>query len=186
MQVLSREQLVGRAFLRLVNVTFTYRKFNGSVSKPVERIVLERGDSVGMLLHDVQRDEVILVEQVRMPTLATGNGMLMEVPAGVIDGHDSAEATAMREIKEETGAPPATLERIAAFYLSPGACSERVHLFYAPYPEGLEVKENAGLETEDEDIRVWRIPLAEAFTMICDGRIQDAKTIVALLWLKVR
>ncbi len=183
MRVLAQEELFRKGFFKWVNVRFTYRKFNGSISDPIERIVFERGASVGMLLHDIPSNEVILVEQVRVATLPSGHGMLLEIPAGVIEGSDSPESTAHREITEETGAQPAELEHISTFYLSPGACSERLHLFYAPYPNGLDIKEYAGLADENEDIRVHRLPVAQVMGMIKSGQIADAKTLVALLWL---
>jgi ADP-ribose pyrophosphatase len=184
--VLAKEDVLKRDFFQWVNVRFQFRRFDETLSETVERIVFERGDSVGMLMHDVRRDEVILVEQLRIATLGNGTGWLLEIPAGMIDGADSPEATALREIREETGGPPAALELISTFYMSPGACSERIHLFYAPYPEGLEIQERAGLASENEDIRVCRVPFADALEMIKDGRIADAKTIVGLLWLQTR
>jgi ADP-ribose pyrophosphatase len=184
--VLAKEELLSRAMFRWINVRFTFHRFDGTVSEPVERIVFERGDSAGMLLHDLARNEVILLEQVRIATLDSGTGLLLEIPAGVIEPGDSAEDTARREIQEETGAPPGQLVWISSFYPSPGACSERVHLFYAPYPEGVETAQTTGLAAENEDIRVLRVPLEEAFQMVRDGRIQDAKTIIGLQWLLIR
>jgi len=184
--VLSTEEVFSRDFFRWVSIRFTYRRYDGTTSGPVDRIVFDRGDSVGMLLHDIPRNEVILVEQLRIAAVGHGTGWLLELPAGRIETGDSPEATASREVREETGAEAAEMEPIASFYLSPGACSERLHLFYAPYPEGLEIQEHAGLAEENEDIRVARVPFEEALEMIKDGRLADAKTILGLLWLQAR
>jgi len=184
--ILSREEVFRVGFFRWFNVKFTFRRFDGTVSDAVERVVFERGDSVGMLLHDLTTDEIILVEQVRVATVGGGSGWILELPAGKIDGEDSAEATALREIREETGAEATRLEPISCFYPSPGSCSERLHLFYAPYADGLVVSDHAGLAAEDEDIRVLRVPLDEGLRMVEDGRIVDGKTILGLFWLKAK
>lgn len=186
MNVLAKEEILARAHFKWFNVNFTFRRFDGTVSRPIQRIVFERGDSVGMLLHDLPRDEIVLVEQLRIATAEHGSGLLLEIPAGVLDSGEQPEQTAAREIQEETGAGPTELQPISTFYLSPGACSERIHLFYAPYPKGLKIAEHAGLAEENEDIKVHRVPFIEAMEMVEDGRIADAKTIVALYWLRAR
>src|SRR5579859_3727830 len=117
LSVLESEEILSRGIFHWRKVKLTYRRFDGSVSEPVERIVFDRGDSVGMLLHDLSGNEVILVEQLR---IAAG-GRLLELPAGTVEKGDEPEATAHREIQEETGAQPAAVQLICTFYLSPGA-----------------------------------------------------------------
>jgi ADP-ribose pyrophosphatase len=184
--LLAKDEVFRHAFYRGYIARFSYTRFDGTTAGPVDRFVLDRGDSVGMLLHDVPRNEVILVEQLRVATLDHSSGLLLELPAGRIEPGDEPAETAVREIREETGAQPPELERVATFYLTPGGSSERLHLFYAPFQAGLKVEEHGGLAEENEDIRVHRVPVPNAMEMIKDGRIADAKTILALLWLGTR
>jgi len=77
---------------------------------PITRLVLERGDSVAVLPHDPLAGALLLCEQFRAPTVARGPGWMVEIPAGMLDENEVAEACARREILEETGhevkAPP--------------------------------------------------------------------------------
>ncbi len=56
------------------------------------------------LLCDPARGTIILTRQFRMPAYLNGHtdGMLLEVPAGLLDGDDAATAM-RRELEEETG-----------------------------------------------------------------------------------
>ena len=119
-------------------------------------------------------DEVVLVRQYREAVRES----LLEIPAGVLDveGEDGAGCAA-RELLEETGyRADAPLERLGWIYTSPGFADERIGLFLARDVEPSDPKPNT-----DEDIEVVLLPLAEAARAIADGRIVDAKTIVALL-----
>ncbi len=101
---------------------------------------------------------------------------LIELPAGTIDSGETPFETAHRELIEETGYRAASLEPLCEFLMSPGILNERMHLFLAT---GLTAGEQA-LEA-GEQIERLIVPWDEALSMIDDGRIQDAKTIVGLL-----
>jgi len=119
-------------------------------------------------------DEVVLVRQYREAVRES----LLEIPAGVLDveGEDGAGCAA-RELLEETGyRADAPLELLGWIYTSPGFADERIELFVAGNVEPSDPKPNT-----DEGIEVVLLPLAEAARAIADGRIVDAKTIVALL-----
>ncbi|NLG28594.1 MAG: NUDIX hydrolase, partial [Chloroflexi bacterium] len=87
---------------------------------------------------------------------------------------------------EEAGYRLETLEPLGACYLSPGACTERIHLYLAPISPAQRVAAGGGLPGTGENIRVCALPLAEALAMVTDGRIRDAKTIIALQHLALR
>jgi len=116
--------------------------------------------------------EVILLRQYRH---ATG-GWLLEVPAGKLDGEESPEACARRELEEETGFRAGELSPLGSIWSSPGFCDERIWLFLAT---GLEAAEQR-LE-EDEVLVVERIPFERAVEMAADGEIVDSKSTCALL-----
>jgi ADP-ribose pyrophosphatase len=103
---------------------------------------------------------------------------LIELPAGTLEPPEPPHVTAERELIEETGYRPANIEFLHAFYLSPGILDERMHLYLAT---GLTAGETA--REEGEQIENWLVPWAEAIAMIFRGEIQDAKTIVGLLWV---
>lgn len=177
---------------RVVRARLQYRRFDGTMSRPITRISFERGDSVGVLLYDTREDMVILVRQFRYPVYAGLNhgrspddaaqeAWLLEVVAGIQEEGETVRDIAHRELLEEAGyRTEGELEHIATFYASPGGTSERIHL-YLGYVNGQSRSgAGGGLIAEGEDTQVVVLPLAEAMAQVSRGEIQDAKTIVAL------
>jgi len=185
-EILGKENLLNFYIFKASAVDFRYQRFDGSTAEPLPHFVLDRGESVGILLHDIPANEIVLVEQFRIACAENGPGWMLELPAGRIDANESPEDAARRETLEETGTEPNDINLISNFYLSPGGISERLHLFYCPFIDGISVGEHGGLEHESEDIRIHRFSLDKAYTMIESGEIIDAKTIIALYWLKIR
>lgn len=120
---------------------------------------------------------VLLVRQYRLPV----KQLLLELPAGGIDPGESVEEAVQRELREETGQRAGRLERLAAFYASPGYCDELMHLFLAT-----ELEPSPLAADSDENIEVVRMPLAEALALVERGEICDAKTIIGLWAARTR
>lgn len=139
--------------------------------KTVEREIVEHEPVAVMVPVDADGN-VVLVRQYRLPA----KGVLLEVPAGGIDGGESPEEAAQRELREETGLQARRLTLLGEFYVSPGFLTEYMHVFLA---EGLE--EAHAEADEDEDIVIVRMPLAEAVGMAERGELRDAKSIAAIL-----
>lgn len=116
--------------------------------------------------------DVLLVRQYRH---ATG-GYLLEVPAGKLDPGEEPEICARRELIEETGFRATRVIPLGVIWPTPGFCDERIWL-YAAF--GLLPDRQA---TEpDEVLALERLPWAEAVERAEDGRIEDAKSVCALL-----
>jgi len=159
-----------------------YERFDGTMSPPLARLCLERGDAVGVLLCDPERDQVVLVEQFRYPAYAAGEaGWLLEIVAGTVErGRDPAEV-ARAEVREEAGYEVDELEHLATCFLSPGGSSERVHLYLATVDVDTRKWAGGGLADEGEDTRLWVCSREEALALVASGGIADAKTVIALL-----
>ncbi len=67
------------------------------------REVFERGDSAAALIHDIERDVIVLAEQFRMATFEKGPGYLVEAMAGSVEEDEEPEACIRREMLEEVG-----------------------------------------------------------------------------------
>ncbi len=167
---------------KLDRAVLRYEKFNGCLSEEVTRLVFERGDSVAVLLYDRARNVVILVEQFRYPVYVRerDDGRLLEIVAGTIDRVCSPEVVARAELVEEAGCSLEELEYVTTFYPSPGACSERIHLYLGYLSSGARVGPGGGKLEEGEEIRVCEVRLSEALHLVRQGVIRDAKTIIAL------
>jgi ADP-ribose pyrophosphatase len=107
------------------------------------------------------------------------NQTLIELPAGTLEPPEPPAVTAERELIEETGYRAKKIELLHAFFLSPGILDEKMHLYVAT---GLTAGETA--REEGEEIENWLVPFEEAVAMVFRGEIQDAKSIVGLLWVE--
>ena len=105
--------------------------FNGGMSRPFDREVLQRRPVASVLPYDPIRDEVVLIEQFRAGKMLAGapDPWMIETVAGIIEDGETPEDMARREAVEEAGCTVTTLERMPSFYPSAGGCSEYVHMF---------------------------------------------------------
>ncbi len=170
----------------LHKVTFDYQDSKGNW-EPQVREVYDRGNGAAVLLYNKETGNVVLTEQLRMPTYFNGNssGMLIEVCAGLLDDHDP-ETAIKKEIEEETGYVISNVERVMDLYMSPGSVTEIVHLFMAHYTAKDKMSEGGGVAHENEDIKVHEYAFAKAYDMIQTGEIKDAKTVILLQHLKLQ
>jgi ADP-ribose pyrophosphatase len=174
-------------FFKVDEVRFSLSRHGGGQLEDVVRLVFERGDSAAALIHDTERDIIILTEQFRIATHEKGPGWLMEAAAGSIDEGETPEACIKREIREEIGYDVKKLTPIGCFYVSPGGTSERIFLYYAPVkPRQLVKPEARGLASEHEDVKRVEAPLKDFFRRLERGEFEDAKLLVAAWWLRAR
>jgi ADP-ribose pyrophosphatase len=118
---------------------------------------------------------VVVVRQFRYPL----GREFIELPAGKLDPGEAHEATARRELQEETGYAAAEWRRLGIVHNAIGYSDEGIELWLA---RGLQQR---GAQLEDgEFLEAFTLPLAEALEMVRDGRITDVKTVAGLLWLK--
>jgi len=184
--ILHEETTVLDDVFKVKTARLQFEKFDGALSKTVNRLNLERGHSAAILLHDTQNDAFILVEQFRYPAFAhkSGDGWLVEVIAGMVEEGETPKEVAIREAKEETGYEADGVELMSEFYASPGGSSERISVFFGKV--AAQVGEGGGCVEESEDIRVVRMPVNEAYERLDQGFFEDAKTVVALLCARER
>ena len=136
------------------------------------REVVEHGEVVAVVPL-LEGEDVLLVRQYRLPAAQT----LLEVPAGGVDEGEEPKEAAQRELGEECGQRAGRLERLGSFYVSPGFCSEFIHVFLATQLRPVRARPEP-----DEEIAVVRLPLAEALRLVHRGEIRDGKSIIGLMW----
>ena len=123
--------------------------------------------------------KVILVEQPRVAP----NCRCVELPAGLVGDLDpdaGIEATALKELNEETGFTAERIERVGDFYASPGMLSESFTLVRA---HGVRrIGEGGG--DENEDIKVHLVARGDIPNFLEQKRAEglgiDAKLLLLL------
>lgn len=139
----------------------------------VKREVLSKKNAVAGLVFNTETKKYILVSQWRPGSSST----LVEIVAGTLDvpGEDPRDAMA-REIEEEIGYKLDSIKLIDECYMSPGGSSEIITIYYCEVSN--KVSNGGGLEYEDID--VVEMTKEDIFST----RFKDAKTIIAINWLK--
>jgi ADP-ribose pyrophosphatase len=138
------------------------------------REVVEHARAVAVAAVDGAGD-VVLIEQYRHPL----RRRLWELPAGLmdIDGELPA-ACAARELAEETGLAAGRWSVLVDLATSPGFCTEAVRVFLA---RDVRAVPSVAAHEEEADLRVVRVPLADAVTAVLDGRIVNAAAVAGVL-----
>ncbi|HUG62984.1 MAG TPA: NUDIX domain-containing protein [Methylomirabilota bacterium] len=169
-----------RAVLHDGFVHFEMVTLDGLVhGRPAElkREVHDHGNGVAVLAFDPGRRTAVLVRQVRVAALMAGtDGLLIEAAAGIVDPGEDPADTARREAMEEAGLTLADLVYIGCPFSSPGAVTERVHLFLAEIDHGHARGNGGGVAHEHEELEVLELPLATLAAMADAGEILDMKT----------
>jgi ADP-ribose pyrophosphatase len=139
-------------------------------------VILHRGAVA--LLPMLEGNRICLIRNHRYAV----NKTLLEIPAGTIDPGEPPEACALRELQEETGYVAGRLTLLTEWWVSPGLFTERMYLFRCE-----DLRSGRSRLEPDESIEPVEVPWDEAVAMALDGRIEDAKSMLAILyWERLR
>lgn len=180
---IEKEEVVFNDHYKIVKAEVTHDTFKGS-SITATRLAFHRGDSVAIVLVEKESKSVVLTKQFRYPTTRHKKGWLLELPAGSIEEEECPLTCIKRETLEEVGYYISQPQQLFNFYTSPGASTERMFLFFAEVSSRDKIEKGGGKEDEQEDIKLLKIPLSE-IDYYLSKKIEDAKTIIALQWLKL-
>ncbi len=164
--LVSSEPLVASGYLHVVRDTIRFA--NGHEA---ERTVVEHPGAVALVVTD-EAGRWLLVRQYRHPAKRN----LREIPAGTREVGEPPELTAAREMREETGFAAGKLEQIGGAFMAPGFSAEFITFYLAT-----DLRADPLPQDHDEYIEApeW-LTLDEVHGAVDDGRIEDAKTMVAL------
>ncbi len=101
---------------------------------------------------------------------------MLELPAGKLEVGEDPKTCAVRELEEETGFVPISIESLGGVFVSPGYCTECIHMYFTD-----DVKETSQNLDDNEFLSVEHIPLKEAFDMVMSGELCDAKTQIGVM-----
>lgn len=117
--------------------------------------------------------EILMVRQYRNAL----DRYTLEIPAGGLNGTDEpTKAAAARELEEETGYRSEHVEFLVSIYTTVAFCNEKIDIYVAhnliPSEQNLD---------DDEFINVECYTPKALVDMIYAGKIQDSKTICAIM-----
>ena len=118
---------------------------------------------------------ILLERQYRYPSARE----FIEVPAGKLEAGEPHLETAKRELLEETGYTAKDWARLGVIHTAIAYTDEAIEIFLAKNLSLGERKLDAG-----EFLETLIVQFDEAIAMVRDGRITDAKTVAALLWVR--
>jgi ADP-ribose pyrophosphatase len=121
----------------------------------------------------VDKERIIFVRQYRY----TIGEETYEIPAGKIDAGETPLECVTRELEEETGYKSKKFEPLISFYPTSALSTELLHIFSA-----FKLEMGTLSPDEDEFVDTKIVSFKDALSMIEDGCIKDAKTIIALLY----
>ncbi|MFQ1701227.1 gamma-glutamylcyclotransferase [Loktanella agnita] len=173
------------SFFRLQGVDVTHRRFDGQRSHVLVREVFLGVDAVILLPYDPVRDKVLLVEQVRMGPAARRdpNPWMLEPIAGIVDARETPEDAAHREAAEEAELTLRHVEKVSAFYCSPGSSTDYFYTYVGLCDLPGSTAYLGGLEEEGEDIRLHPISFDRAMELADTGEIATGPLLFLLNWL---
>jgi ADP-ribose pyrophosphatase len=150
---------------------------NGEVT---QMDIVEHVGAVTLLPID-EHERILFVRQYRH---AAGR-QLLELPAGTLEADELPIECAHREVREETGMAAENLQKIGEFFLAPGYSTEYLYIYLATelHPDPLPGDKDEFLHLEPVDVE-------QAYKLILDGEINDAKSIAAMMlarpWLEAK
>lgn len=185
-EIISSEKLY-EGFYNMRKIQFRHKLFAGGWSGVVTRELLVKGAASAVMAYDPKRDNVVLVEQVRIgaydPQLST-SPWLFELIAGMIEEGETPENVALRESQEEAGVEIEHLQLALRVWDSPGGTFERIYLF-AGKVDSTKAQGLHGLAEEHEDIRVHVVTRETAYEWVQQGKIDNGIAVMGLQWLQL-
>ena len=176
------KRTIFQGYFRIDSYTLRHGLFDGGWSGTLKREVFERGHAAALLPFDPVRKHFVMCEQFRVGAYAGGmNPWQLEIVAGIIEEGESPEAVVRRETAEEAGRTVLDLWPVQRYLASPGGTSETIYLYL-----GRVSAEGAGgifgVPGEGEHIRVKVVEEKELRTLMDNGQITNAATLIMAQW----
>ncbi len=181
------EETVYQGHFQLKKIVFRHKLFSGEMSGEVVRELLVKGAASAVIAYDPVRDNVVLVEQVRIGAYEPNSPhspWLVELIAGMVDEGEAPQEVAVRESQEEAGLTIQHLEHALSVWDSPGGAFERLHLFLG-LVDSAQVGGVYGLPEENEDILVHVVSREQAYQWVEQGKIDNVIAVIGLQWLQL-
>ena len=120
-----------------------------------------------------KKGSLILVKQYRFPV----GKITYEIPAGKLARGERPFSCVQRELEEETGFKAGKIVKLLSFWPTPAFSNELLHIYSAK-----NLRLACKNPDEDEFIEHIEVPFSKALSWVKSGKIQDSKTVIALLF----
>ncbi len=177
----NTEQYSG--FMSLESRQLSVERFDGSEMQITREVVL-RGNAAAVLIHDPAIDRFLLVKQFRPGAMASENPWLIELVAGMVEPDELDHEVVQREAEEEANVTLKRVVPMCRYWSSPGGSTERIALFYAE-ADLADAGGVYGLADEGEDIQTVLMSEAELVRAMNSGELDNAMTLMGVLWFLV-
>jgi ADP-ribose pyrophosphatase len=183
-QLITKESMYA-GYFQLNRYSYQIELYQGGWSPVFQREIFERGHAAAALLVDADNEKVVLIEQFRPGAVGVNqNPWLIELVAGIIETGEKPEEVVRRESIEEAGCEVKRVKKLYEYLVTPGGSTESVCLYLAEV-DATNLVEIAGLETENENIKVLSFSVEEAFRLLNSGKVNNGMTLIALQWLQL-
>ena len=161
---------------RVINLDVDTVRYPDGSTGELEMIRHPGASAVVPFLSDPASEDpqILLIRQYRY----AAGGFIYEIPAGRLEPGETPDVCARRELLEETGCTAGILSPLIPFLTTPGFTDERIHLFMASGLVWGDSKREA-----DEFMELAPMPMSRILKLIETGGIEDAKTIIAMLFV---
>ncbi|OZG69036.1 NUDIX domain-containing protein [Bifidobacterium eulemuris] len=172
---ISRKQIIETHYFDVDHVTYESNQIGS-----FERYFIRENNGETVAVVALTEDGMIpLVEQYRL----ANHRWTLEIPAGHANmPSERPMEVAARKLAEEAGYEAGRLTQFARFMNTPGYSTQHTSVFFAtdlkPAPRA-----EIGPETPRSDVRLLSID--DAYQMVINGTIADAKSVVAIMRLKL-
>lgn len=170
---ISRDQIVTTHYFNIDHVTYESNQIGS-----FERYFVHEnnGETVGIIAIDAD-GKIPLVEQYRI----ANHRWTLEIPAGHANTpSERPKDVAERKLAEEAGFKASRLVQFTRFMNTPGYSTQHTSLFLAT---GLTATEREAIGPETPRSNVRMVPLEDAYQMVVNGTVLDAKSVIAILRL---
>lgn len=146
-------------------------KWRGPDGRVFERHTLVHPGAVAILPRD-NSGRYLLIRQFR----AACRGDLLEIPAGTLEPGERPLPCAKRELIEEAGFAARRWRKLGEVFVAPGYSTEKIVIYLA-----WDLKPAYAAQDEDEHISLQPMSVAQLRAAVKSHRIEDGKTLSALL-----
>lgn len=170
---------------KTLETTEIYKGKIFTVKKEIVKLPNDKTTSRDIVLHNGGVGVIAVTNDGKIPMVRQyrkGIEMIsLEIPAGKLEKGENPEECGKRELQEETGYHSEAFEFLTKFSPTPAYCSEIIYIYKA---KDLTLTQQH--LDENEHLNVEYYTLHELYEMILNGDIIDAKTIIAVMMLKLQ